>query len=293
MEQKIAITGGRGRLARVMAAYLRQQGAEVTLFSRRAGEGMHALSTLLDPEVIVTFTTLIHNAWSTVPFTSEKNPGQEMREDLPLLEKMLEMFSQVPQKDFLPKFLFLSSASVYGNQEGMPAIESTPCHPLSEYARAKLLAEKMLLKASFQEPRLKCVILRITNLLGLPSDSIIPQGILGKILEAATQNSVLELWGDGNASKDYLWIDDFLEAITIAVEQPLQGIFNVGANKNFSLLEFIKIVEEVTQRSLKIKHYPEYSWDVKHAAISSVAFSQLTGWSPHSDISQKIRGLFL
>lgn len=289
--QKIAITGGRGRLAGVAAVYFRQQGYEVVLFSRTAGEGMKPLSDLFNPKIMSSFTALIHAAWSTVPFTSEADPGREDREDLPLLKNILENLHYIEQGTSIPKLIFISSASVYGNQKSEPATELALCKPLSGYARAKLLAERLILQATVHDPRLKAVILRVTNLMGISSNENLPQGILSKIVAVAKNQQSLELWGDGKCSKDYLWIDDFLEALKAAVETSVQGVFNIGSGKNFSLLELIQIAEEVIQQPLSVKHYPRYPWDVTCSNISSAAFSQATGWNPQANIAQKIREL--
>ena len=292
MRSRIAITGGRGRLARVAAAYFRQQGYEVTLFSREAGNGMKTLNDLFDPHVLSSFSALIHAAWSTVPFTSEEDPGREEREDLPLLKKILESLHHLPSEAPMPKLIFISSASVYGNQEKEPAREVTLCTPLSRYARAKLSAERLILEAAVHEPRLKSVILRVTNLVGIPSHAALPQGVLSQIVAAAKNHRPLELWGDGKGSKDYLWIDDCLEALQAAMESSAEGVFNIGSGNNFSLLELIKIAEEITQQPLQIKYCPCYSWDVNYSKVSSALFSEVTGWRPKCDIVQKMTALF-
>lgn len=292
MKQRIAITGGRGRLAGVAADYFRQLGHEVILFSRTEGEGMKPLAALFDPKIMSSFTALIHAAWSTVPFTSEADPGREEREDLPLLKNILENLHHIEQRASVPKLIFVSSASVYGNQKNEPATELALCKPLSGYARAKLVAEKLILQATTYDRRFKPVIFRVTNLVGTPSNENIPQGILSKMVAAAKHQQQLELWGDGKCSKDYVWIDDVLEALKIAIEKPVQGIFNLGSGKKFSLFELIKLAEEVTQQRLSIKYHPRYSWDVSCSKISSAAFMSATGWKPKYDVAQKIKTLF-
>lgn len=292
MKKRIAITGGRGRLAGVAAAYFREQGYEITLFSRAQGEGFQAMHDLFEPNILSSFQVLIHAAWSTVPFSSETDPGREDREDVPLIKNILESCHHIDRQQSVPKFIFLSSASVYGNQIKQPATESSLCKPLSNYARAKFFVERLILQAAAHDPRLKPVIFRMTNLIGIPSNSSVPQGIVPKIVEAAKCNQVVELWGSGKSSKDYLWIDDFLEGLKAAIEGSVEGIFNLGSGKNFSLLDFIKLAEEMTQQSLAVNYHPAYSWDVHCAKISSKAFSQATGWKAQTDIANKIRGLF-
>lgn len=291
MKKRIAITGGRGRLAGVAASYFRERGHEVALFSRKVGGEFHSLNELLDSNVMSSFSTLLHAAWSTVPFSSQKDPGREEREDLPLLKNILETLQSLKYQVPIPKLIFLSSASVYGNQEKEPATEWSLCKPLGRYAQAKLCAERFILQAAAQDLRLRTIIFRMTNLIGIPSNDGIPQGILPKMVVAAKRHESLEIWGDGKASKDYLWIDDFLEALKVAIETSVQGVFNVSSGKNFSLLEFIQIIEEVTQQSLSIKYHSAYPWDVSCSKISSADFIKATGWKPQADIAKKIREL--
>lgn len=290
-KERIAITGGRGRLAMLAASFFRKLGHEVVLFSRQGDEKFHSLQELLDPAVMASFNTLFHCAWSTVPFISEQDKGREEREDLPLLEQLLNTLIASKQQGAFPKFIFISSAAVYGNQEKKPAHELIECYPLSRYATAKLKAEKMILEAEKKKDDLNIVILRVTNVIGFSSDPTKPQGVLSKMIAAAKQGETLEIWGDGCCSKDYLWIDDFLSALNLAMTYPVRGIFNIGSAHNFSLLELKSIVEEVTQFPIKVKHQERYAWDVSKCLVDSSAFSQATGWQPCINIRSEIKKL--
>lgn len=287
LDKHIAITGARGRLAQLVAAFFQQQGYRVTLFSRRADHEIKSLEELMDASVLSTFTHLIHMAWSSVPFTSEQNPGCEEREDIPFLKKLL---ASVGELDPLsrPTFMFLSSASVYGNTSDQPVTENIPCHPLSGYARAKLQAEKLI-----QEALCKSLILRVTNVIGFPSDPKKPQGILPRILAAAEDQQSLEIWGDGNCYKDYLWIDDFLTALKVSIKDSLCGLFNVGSGSNFSLSDFITLIEEQKKKRISVIYRPHYSWDVSKAVIDSTAFRKATGWQPQVDIASALQRITL
>ena len=284
----IAITGGRGRLAGLAASFFKEAGYEVVCFSRTPGEGLQALENLLEPVVMGSFAALFHCAWSTVPFTSESDPGREEREDLPLLKKLLESLTITAAQGAAPKLIFISSASVYGNQGEVPATEIVSCEPLGAYARGKLRAEKMIMEAAQKSPKLRTIILRVTNVIGFSSDPKHPQGILPRIIAAAKEQQSLEIWGDGRCSKDYLWISDFLLALQAAMTTSISGIFNIGSEKNFSILELGSIVEKALNTHLCVLHRNRYPWDVSRCAVDSSAFSKETGWKPCSDISREI-----
>ena len=87
--KRILMTGGRGRLASLIADHFRAPLHDVRLFSRLTGDGFGSLDELQKSEVLARADTVLHLAWSTFPATSEKDPQQEWKHDLPLLDKML------------------------------------------------------------------------------------------------------------------------------------------------------------------------------------------------------------
>ena len=287
---RIAITGGRGRLARLAAAFLRDLGYDVILFSRISGEGFQRLESLCDPSVMGAFAAIFHFAWSTVPLTSEADPGCEEREDLPFLKKLLTGLASLEKP---PKFVFLSSASVYGNTEEVPVNEVATCHPRSGYARAKLKAEEMIMTALDAHAHLSAAILRVSNVTGFPSDPKRLQGVLPRIIAVAKEGQTLEIWGDGCCSKDYLWIDDFLLALQATLVTPLKGIFNLGSGENFSVLDLVSVVEKTLGLPISLSYRPRYEWDVFQSRIDSSAFSEMANWKPQSNIRKGIEQLAL
>jgi nucleoside-diphosphate-sugar epimerase len=288
---RVAITGGRGRLAQLIASFLRSRGYEVVLFSRSEGDGFKKLADLLDPIILSHFTLILHTAWSTLPFTSEEDPGREYREDLPFLKRLLESITQVIDMGIVPKFIFFSSASVYGNTRNNPVTEKIMPHPISRYAQAKLAAEEMILTRAQEIPLLEPVVLRITNILGLLSNPKYPQGLLPRMIAVGRSNETLTIWGDGRCSKDYLWIDDFLLAIEAMLHRPVCGIFNIGSGENWSLVELLALVEAAMQVTLKVHYRDPYLWDVMHSSVDSSKFSQVTGWRPKKKIAEEVKKL--
>lgn len=138
---RIAMTGGRGRLAPFIAAHLCAADAEVVSFSRSAGDGFRCTSLLAQSRTLADFDVILHLGWSTVPLTSEERPGVEKTSDLPLLEHMLDSCASARQP---PHLVFFSTAAVYGNTS-LPATEDSICKPVGNYARAKLRAEEIIL----------------------------------------------------------------------------------------------------------------------------------------------------
>jgi len=268
-----AITGSRGRLAPIIARHLESAGHTVDLYSRAGGGAILPLSEFPgggEPDHV------IHCAWSVVPFTAEADPGKSAREDLPLLEAIVRRAPRAV-------IHFLSTGAVYGDTGDVPADEETPARPLGAYASGKLAAERLLAEAA---PG-RHVILRTTNLLGEPPNPGRPQGVLPRMIAAARGRGELEFWGDGSATKDYLFCDDFLAALDAVIRTDARGIFNAGSGVSHSLNEILAEVERLAGKSVPVKRRPHFSWDVSYSRISVARLGSL-GWSPRVSLREAV-----
>lgn len=277
--RRIAITGGRGRLAPGLAGFLQSRGSSVGLFSRVASTDAGDLRSLASPAVLEEFDAVLHLGWSTVPLLSEENPGIEEREDFPFLSALVEAATVCARP---PLMVFASSAAVYGNTGQEAADEETPCRPLGRYARAKLRAEALLAAA----PRV-CS-LRITNVFGAPGRAARPQGIIPRLIEACRAGTEVTIWGDGTAVKDYLSVEDLHEAVLRVVEEGLTGVFNVASGHVMSVNQLVALVESAVGSRLLRVQAPHFEWDVESARVSAARLESRTGWRARTDPEQAI-----
>lgn len=276
--RRIAITGARGRLAPGLVESFRKQGCRVTQFSRTPDDVFADIREL--PERLDDFDAVLHMAWSTVPLISENNPGQERQRDFPFLR---ELANAMRLSKTAPQLVFFSTAAVYGNTDSAGATEETACRPLGRYAAAKLEAEQIL-------DGMGCV-LRVSNVFGGLSNADKPQGIIPRLYAASHGGEPAVLWGDGSATKDYIFEQDFREAVFAAVECGLKGTYNVASGQSLSLNEIVRLVEESTGKSLRLKHEAHYAWDVEFSRVNSLKFSSATRWRPCQDIRSAISSL--
>lgn len=284
--KRILVTGGRGRLASLIADHFRAPAHNVALFSRTGGEGFQALEQLAAalPEA----GAVLHLAWSTLPATSEAGGGLEWKSDLPPLEKLLQSIAALPAAQ-RPHFVFFSSGgTVYGNAPGRPNIESDPCLPIGWYGRAKLAAEQ-LIQTQMARHGLACAILRISNPYGYPVPKNRVQGIIPHAIRCAVEDQPLNLWGDGSARKDFLYYTDFLSAVESVIQHRLTGTFNVSAHTSHTIREVIGLVEKDTGRTINLNHQPAPFWDVRDSQLDNQRFIAATGWQPQVSLDEGIR----
>jgi UDP-glucose 4-epimerase len=282
---RIALTGGRGRVAPFVATHLSSSQAEVVTFSRTAGDGFQCTSLLTEPEALAAFDVVLHLGWSTVPLTAEEMPGVEGITDLPLLQELLDACVSTRRP---PLLVFFSSAAVYGNTSA-PAVEDTPCQPVGHYARAKLQAEDLIRSACSRYDRLRCCTLRISNLFGSAMQSTKPQGLISRVCRAIHENTPVSIWGDGGNTKDYLFLDDFLDVLEIIIARGLTGTFNVASEQSLSVQEIVSLVESLADKKLRVVHSPAFSWDVEESRISAQKLRAATGWRARSDLAEAIQ----
>jgi len=284
----IFVTGGRGRLASLIADHLRAPAHAVSLYSRSAGPGFRDLLDLQRSESFANADTVLHLAWSTLPATSEVNPRTEWTHDLPFLEKMLAAMSASSRSAHIHFIFFSSGGTVYGNAPGRPNVETDPCLPVGCYGRGKLAAEE-LVKAHAARHGLACTILRISNPYGYPVPKSRAQGIIPHALRCAMEGQPLTLWGDGHARKDFLYYTDFLSALDEVIARRLAGTFNLCAGESHSVREVIGLVEKNTGRLVSIDCLPGPAWDVRDSRLDHGLLAAASGWQPQVSLDEGVR----
>ena len=199
------------------------------------------------------------------------------------------------------RFVFSSTAAVYGTPASLPITEETPKAPINPYGRSKLMVEEMLewYAAAYG---LNYAVLRFFNVAGAskergedhdPETHIIPvalQTILGK-------RPVFRIFGtdyptpDGTAIRDYVHVIDLADAHLLALaklDRPL-GAFNLGTKAGFSVAEIVAAVERVTGRALPIERSDRRAGDPAELVADSTRAREVLGWDPHrSTLDQMI-----
>lgn len=286
--QRLFVTGGRGRLASLIADCFRAPAHEVVLHSRDGGDGFRQLSALADPAHLAAAAIVLDLAWSTLPATAEQAPGTEEREDLPRLARLLAALAALPDGQ-RPHYIFFSSGgAVYGNAPGRPSLEDDPCQPIGRYGRAKLAAEALIAQAVARHG-LACTILRIANPYGYPVPAGRVQGVIPHAIRCAIEGRPLPLWGDGGARKDFIYHTDFLSALGEIVTRRLPGTFNLGSGESHSVREIIALVEKHTGRKVLTRSTPAPAWDVHDSRLDPGRLRAATGWAPQVPLDEGIR----
>jgi UDP-glucose 4-epimerase len=287
--RSILLTGGRSRLAKVLAPALLRDGAKLVSFSRLSDDVHLGLEEIFDEKHLSTARALLHLAWSTLPLSSELQPETEEREDLPLLRRILESVRVLPPTA-RPHFIFFSSGgAVYGNaRNGQPSRESDPCFPIGNYGKAKRGAERLIEEFAALHG-IRYTILRISNPYGFAGSTTKPQGLIPFIVKHAREGTPFPVWGDGTAQKDFIYHSDFTAAVREVIHREPTGTFNVSSGSSHTVNEVIALAEEALSLKLKIQHLKAHSWDVHDSLLDNSKLRAAIHWQPAISLREGIR----
>ncbi|QHG63077.1 NAD-dependent epimerase/dehydratase family protein [Pseudomonas putida] len=166
------------------------------------------------------------------------------------------------------RVLFASSAAVYGNNgEGESIAEDTPKAPLTPYAVDKLASEQYL-DFYRRQHGLEPVLFRFFNIFGPRQDPSSPySGVISIFSERAAQGLPITVFGDGEQTRDFLYVGDLVQVMVQALElsQVEEGAVNVGLNQATSLNQMLKALEQVVGSLPAISYGQARSGDIRHS----------------------------
>lgn len=147
------------------------------------------------------------------------------------------------------RYIFLSSGgTVYGPTSVCPIAEDHPTNPISSHGLTKLTTEKYLQMQSHVSG-MEYVILRLANAFGPGQAFNKGQGLIPAVLERYSQHKPIDVIGSGDARRDYVYIDDVVEACLAAIDvpRPLYEVINIGSGQSRSVAEVLNAMEEILQ----------------------------------------------
>lgn len=188
------------------------------------------------------------------------------------------------------KIIFASSGgSVYGNCTRLPITEEEATAPISLYAVQKLMVEDYLNYIA-RAYGMNVVILRIANPYGANQKPFTGQGIIATFLACSMQGKQVEIYGDGNYVRDYIYIDDLSECFFQCSGQKMSsGIYNVGTGKGISIFEICSQIEKITGKRIHYQQYPIGKGQVMNNILDCSKIKREIGWKSHTSMENGIR----
>ncbi len=182
------------------------------------------------------------------------------------------------------KIINASSSSVYGKVKYLPYDEKHPTNPISPYGVSKLAAEHYC--RIFKELYgLKVVTLRYFTVYG---PRMRPDLAISIFTRKALQDEPIKIFGDGNKTRDFTYIDDAADATLLALEKG-KGVYNIGGGNRLTILDLTKKIIDITGSKSKISYSQAIMGDVDHTLADNTKAQKELGWAPNVEIEEGLR----
>lgn len=284
----VLVLGGAGFIGSAVSRALVASRWKVTVLSRSLPTGTDewlsevrfvqgdALDASQYPAILDGVSHVVFALTGLLPKQSNSAPLADVANTLTPLLHLLEELRARPTV----RLIFLSSGgTVYGNPRSLPVLEDHPTNPLSSYGILKLTAEKYIGMYS-ELYGVDARVLRIANAYGPSQRTGRGQGVIGEFMRAAISGEPLTIFGDGLSVRDYIYIDDVVQAVVAALMSVGPQIMNIGTGVGTSLLQLHQIFEDVLGRSLELHALPSRGFDIGSIVLDNAAFKALTGKTP-------------
>ncbi|MBE0434062.1 NAD-dependent epimerase/dehydratase family protein [candidate division WOR-3 bacterium] len=185
----------------------------------------------------------------------------------------------------LNKFIYASSSSVYGDAETYPTAEDLKPMPISPYGVSKLAGEHLcaLYHRNFGVPAIS---LRYFTVYG-PRQR--PDMAFHKFIKAMLRDQEVVVFGDGNQTRDFTYINDIVEANVLAMNSEAAGeIFNIGGGSRVTVREIITIMEHILVKKANVRHIENQRGDVRHTAADITKARSRLKYEPKFDLQMGI-----
>jgi UDP-glucose 4-epimerase len=302
----VLVTGGAGYIGSHMVLALAEAGESVVVidnlstgFSTSLPEGVPLFIGDAADENLVEGVIAAHGVESIVHFAGSVVVPDSMRDPLAYYRNntmTTRSLLNAAVKCGVNRFIFSSTAAVYGNPERMPVTEDAPTRPLSPYGSSKLMTEIMLHDVAAAHG-MNYVVLRYFNVAGADPLARIGLATAGathllKIaVEAATgQRAKIDVFGtdyptpDGSCVRDFIHVSDLAQAHRAALSYLRAGgastTLNCGYGRGYSVLETIEAVRRVSGRNFAVQYAARRPGDIMTMIADTGRIATTLDWTP-------------
>ena len=187
------------------------------------------------------------------------------------------------------KVVFSSSGgAIYGEQETYPAPESHVTKPMSPYGLSKLCGEQYL--SYYQRSSgIQVVSLRYANVYGPRQDPEGEAGVVSIFIQKMLNNEQAVINGNGRQTRDFVFVEDVVEANLAVMGQDTQGTYNVGTGVETSINDLFRILIQHTGSTCKEVHGPAKKGEQARSVIDSTRLRHELSWDPKADLSDGLK----
>jgi len=228
--------------------------------------------------------TVFHFAAQISVKESEKDPLNDA--DINILGA-LNVFENC-RKYKIKKIIFASSAAVYGDVKILPVKEDCSEEPSSPYGVAKLISEKYL-NYFYNAYGLPFAALRFANVYGPRQNSKGEAGVIAIFCDKMLSKGKPIIYGSGRQTRDFIFVDDVIEANLLALEKNKAGIFNVGTGEETDINTIFRKLKALTDSGCREIHEYIQSAEPKRSCLNFQKAEKELGWQPRYSLDKGLK----
>ena len=300
------MTGGAGFLGSHLVDALLAAGDRVVVLddlSTGSRENVAANAELVEGDVgdadavalvfgVGRFDLVLHVAGQASIAQSFSRPVRDLRTNVEGTVNLLEACVAAG----VPRLVFASSMTVYGEPESVPTPESEPCRPVSYYGTTKYAAERYVhVTGARTDVDLSVTSLRMFNVYGERQSLTNPyQGVLAIFIGNVQRREPITIHSDGRQTRDFVYVGDVVDAwLRVAGDESTCGeVYNVGSGVETSISDLADSVLAVWQTSrdaYEVRTGAAQQGDQRRAAADVSALHEATGWAPATPLAEGLR----
>ncbi|PMQ01790.1 MAG: UDP-glucose 4-epimerase [Dictyoglomus sp. NZ13-RE01] len=294
---KILVTGGAGFIGSHIVDLLVENGYEVVIIDNLSTgkegfinkKAVFYKKDITDDDLYEIFEKekpnyVIHQAAQIDVQKSINDPMFDLKVNVLGTVNLLECC----RKFNIKKIVYASSAAVYGDPEYLPIDENHKVNPISFYGVSKHTPEHYLDVYS-KLYGLKYTILRYANVYGIRQDPKGEGGVISIFIDRMLRGERPIIFGDGNQTRDFVYVKDVAKANLLALERGDNEILNISTGKPTSINELVEIMNKIMNTSLKPIYSDPRKGDIVHSYLDNRKALKVLGWRPEYSLEDGLR----
>jgi nucleoside-diphosphate-sugar epimerase len=297
------VTGGAGFIGSSIAEALLARGESVRIlddFSSGRRENLEGLpgrielveGSILDAEAVARATRGVEVVFHEAAIPSVARSVDAPRPSVEVGVQGTTVVLDVARRAGVRRVVFAASSAAYGDTPTLPKVETMEPRPLSPYAVSKLAAEH-LMRVFATLYGLETVSLRYFNVFGPRQDPKSEYAaVIPKFVTAALRGEQPQVFGDGEHTRDFCYIDNAVSANLLAATttRKLKGeVLNVACGQRTSLNRLLSIIGELVGTKVDPRYGPARAGDVRDSLADIRAAQELLGYEPRVDVRQGLQ----
>jgi len=299
--KKVVVTGGAGFIGSHLAKELACQGYYVIILDNLSTGKLENISRMLEKGN----TEFIEGSITDLPLVQRLSRGveyvfhqaalarvpQSIEDPLTTNEVNIKGTLNVllaAKENKVRKVIYASSASIYGDTQTLPTREDIFPNPLSPYALTKLAGEYYC-NIFRQIYGLPTVCLRYFNVYGPRQD---PQSqyaaVIPMLLEKISRDLPPVIFGDGEQSRDFIFVQDIVRANILAADNNAEGRYNIGGGKSTSINQLVELILALMQKKLRPIYEQPRPGDIRHS-LADISRAREFGYEPERNLEEGLK----